>query len=117
MDTSMGYSVLYPGGGTSFMVNTQKKQFTISQIFGKRRRNTIVPTISMKTREFGLSYHRHLSAGGTVEATWKPDKSIAIQWLDGDWVAAIRTRLDEGLWEASNKVKFSMKRSVGVSLF
>ena len=110
-DATVGYSV----DKTMLKMDVQKRQFTLSQIFGKKNRNQVVPTISTKTGDVSVSYSRDLVGSGKVTTTYKPDDSIAVKWTDGDWDATLRAPL-EG-WLPKGGVKFGLKRNVGVSFF
>lgn len=126
-DATIGYSVQK----TSLTCNVQAQKFSLSQVFGK---NQIAPTISTKSKDVSLLYSRELPKGkisttlapgkysvtyarGGLSTTLKPNESISVKYLDGEWDATITAPLDGYLPKEGSGIKLSMKRNVGVSLF
>lgn len=105
-DAVVGYSY----GPTSFKVDAQKKQLTVTHGFNG---NQISPTVSAGG-DFSLSYSREL-ADGKLTTTWAPDDSIKVQWTDGAWHATLVAPL-EGYYNANGGLKVSMKRNIDVPL-
>ena len=119
-DATVGYSLR----NTSIKLDARQRKFTLSQVFGKERRNQIVPILTAKAKNikdgFNLSYSRHLGRGtniDTVTTIWNPNDSIAVKWTDGNWAATVRAPLEGWFGYNGSGIKFSMKQSVGVSLY
>lgn len=112
-DATVGYAY----NNTSLKIDAQQRRVTLSQAFGRRNRNRIIPTFYTKTGDICLSCSRDLSGGGRVTTVWKPDDSIALRWSDGDWDATIRSPLEGWFLKDGSGIKVSMKRNVGVSLY
>lgn len=130
-------TVEYSCKDTMLKVDVQDQKFTLSKVFGRKKRNQIVPTLSTKTGELNVEYARGFSGGsslitnvkplekaiglkfsrGKLSTMFTPNDSIQLNWSDGGWDATIRAPLEGYLPKDGSGVKFSMKRNVDVSLF
>ena len=92
---------------TNFEVDTENKQFTVSQTFGGGHQHTITPAVTT-SGDFSLSY-RYNHDAGTLTTVYAPKDSVKVLWRDGDKCLTFKAPL-EGYYNINQGIKLSVGR-------
>lgn len=89
-------------------VDSENKDPRVSLLYNVDSRNTVIPSVSLKTGEMSYSWRRFLDSG-SLSAAFHPGKNVELEWRDqgasGVWVS----RADVPM-ENPSKPKFSFSR-------
>ena len=89
---SQEVTVDHTAGDTNIKLtaSADDQEVTITQKMGA---NTISPTFN-NAGDISVAWERDLGDDGSLTATLKPDESLDVEWVDGDWTASVNCGLD-----------------------